>query len=59
MYEDYCLDMEETITYVSKYQIAQIPSFVDKLPNWLVAQLVEHRTSKPKVAGFEFRARTK
>ena len=36
---------------VSKYQIAQVPSFDDQLPTWPVAQLVEHRTSKPKVAG--------
>ena len=36
---------------VSKYQIAQIPSFGDKLPTWPVAQLVEHRTSNPKFAG--------
>ena len=36
---------------VSKYEIAQVPSFDDQLPNWPVAQLVEHRTSKPKVAG--------
>ena len=36
---------------VSKYQIAQVPSFGDQLPIWPVAQLVEHRTSKPKVAG--------
>ena len=27
------------------------PSFDDQLPTWPVAQLVEHRTSKPKVAG--------
>ena len=26
-------------------------SFDDQLPTWPVAQLVEHRTSKPKVAG--------
>ena len=36
---------------VSKYQIAQVPSFDDQLPTWPVAQLVEHWTSKPKVAG--------
>ena len=36
---------------VSKYQIAQVPSFGDQLPTWPVAKLVEHRTSKPKVAG--------
>ena len=36
---------------VSKYQIAQVPSFDDQLPTWPVAQLVEHRTSKPKVVG--------
>ena len=36
---------------VSKYQITQVPSFDDQLPTWPVAQLVEHRTSKPKVAG--------
>ena len=36
---------------VSKYQIAQVPSFGDQLPTWPVAQLVEHRTSKPKVEG--------
>ena len=36
---------------VSKYQIAQIPSFDDQLPTWPVAQLEKHRTSKPKVAG--------
>ena len=51
MYEDYCLDTWKKLEPVSKYQIAQIPSFDDQLPNWLVAQLVEHRTSKPKVAG--------
>ena len=28
-----------------------LPSFDDQLPTWPVAQLVEHRTSKPKVAG--------
>ena len=32
-------------------RIAQVPSFDDQLPTWPVAQLVEHRTSKPKVAG--------
>ena len=36
---------------VSKYQIAQVRSFDDQLPTWPVAHLVEHRTSKPKVAG--------
>ena len=36
---------------VSKYQITQVPSFHDQLPTWPVAQLVEHRTSKSKVAG--------
>ena len=36
---------------VSKYQIAQVPSFDDQLPTSPVAQLVEHRTSKPKIAG--------
>ena len=36
---------------VSKYQIDQVPSFDDQLPTWPVAQFVEHRTSKPKVAG--------
>ena len=38
-------------SFFSKYQIAQVPSFDDQLPTWPVAQLVEHRTSKPKVAG--------
>ena len=51
MYDDYCLDIKETSIYFSKYQIAQVPSFDDQLPTWPVAQLVEHRTSKPKVAG--------
>ena len=51
MYEDFYLDMEEIRIPVSKYQIAQTPTFDDQLPNWLVAQLAEHRTSKPKVAG--------
>ena len=50
MFEDYCLDMEET-RICSKYQIAQVPSFDDQLPTWPVAQLVEHRTSRPRVAG--------
>ena len=36
---------------VSKYQIIQVPSFGDQLLTWPVAQLVEHPTSKPKVAG--------
>ena len=36
---------------VSKYQIAQVPSFDDQLPSWPVAQLVEHGTSKQKVVG--------
>ena len=32
--------------------LAQVPSFDDQLPTLPVAQLVEHRTSKPKVAGY-------
>ena len=51
MYEDYCLDMEETRFCFEISKIAQVPSFGDQLPTWLVAQLAEHRTSKPKVAG--------
>ena len=31
--------------------LAQVRSFGDQLPTWPVAQLVEHRTCKPKVAG--------
>ena len=31
--------------------MAQVPSFDDQLQTWPIAQLVEHRTSKPKVAG--------
>ena len=27
MYDDYCLDIEETSICFSKYQIAQVPSF--------------------------------
>ena len=50
MYEDYCLDMEETRFC---FEISNSPSTIidDQLPTWPVAQLVEHRTSKPKVAG--------
>ena len=36
---------------VSKYQIAQVPIFDNHLPTGPVAQSVEHRTSKLKVAG--------
>ena len=36
---------------VSKYQIAQVPSFGDQLPTWPVARLVERRTGGPRVAG--------
>ena len=36
MYEDYCLDMEET-RFCFKYQIAQVPSYDDQLPTWPVA----------------------
>ena len=36
---------------VLKYQIAQIPSFDDQLPTCPVVQLLEHQTSKQKVAG--------
>ena len=39
------------IDSVLKYQKAQVPSLDDQLPTWPVAQLVEHRTSNPKVAG--------
>ena len=43
--------MWKKLDSVSKYQIAQVRSFGDQLPTWPVAQLLEHRTSKPKVAG--------
>ena len=50
MYEDYCLDMEETRFC---FEIWNSPSTIigDQLRTWPVVQLVEHRTSKPKVAG--------
>ena len=52
MYEDYCLDMEETrFCFEISNSPSTVPSFDDQLPTWPVAQLVEHRTSKPKVAG--------
>ena len=51
MYEDYGLDIEETSIYFEISNSSSIPSFDDQLPTWPVAQLVEHRTSKPKVAG--------
>ena len=43
MYEDYCLYMEETRFC---FEISNSPKY-----HHLVEQLVEHRTSKPKVAG--------
>ena len=52
MYEDYCLYILNKLVSVSKYQIAQVPSFDDQLPTWPVAQLVEHRTST-EGRGFE------
>ena len=50
MYEDYCLDIEETSIC---FEISNSPSTIidDQLPTWPAAQLIEHRTSKPKVAG--------
>ena len=51
MYEDYCLDIEETSICFEISNSPSVPSFDDQLPTWPVAQLVEHRTSKPKVAG--------
>ena len=50
MYVDYCLDIEET-TFC--FEISNSPSTIidNQLPTWPVVQLVEHRTSKPKVAG--------
>ena len=51
MYEDYCLDIRETSICFEISNSLSIQSFDDQLPTWPVAQLVEHRTSKPKVAG--------
>ena len=49
MYEDYCLDMEETRFC---FEISNSPSTIidNQLPTWPVAQLVDW-TSKLKVAG--------
>ena len=51
MYEDYCLDMEETRFC---FEISNSPSTIicDQLPTWPVAQLVEHWTST-EGRGFE------
>ena len=51
MYEDYCLDIEETSICFEISNSPSISAFDDQLPTWPVAQLVERRTSKPKVAG--------